>query len=167
MTAFIIVAIIGLALTGLSLFADGIGDALDFGGSGSGIVSGASIGGLISGIGFGGLVGLTITDRYWIVALISGATGLAVAAVATLWYHWLKRSQGDEKDLAISGIVGTPGAVRSVSRDDPTTGTVAVTYLGAARTMQFTSAEPVKAGAQVRIAALLDPETVRVEPLDQ
>ncbi|MDR2378064.1 MAG: hypothetical protein LBD70_01365 [Bifidobacteriaceae bacterium] len=166
MTVFIIVAVVGLALTALALFADGIGDALDFAGTGSGIISGASIGGLISGIGFGGWLGLALTDRPWLVAVISGATGLAVAGAAAGWYHWLRRAQGDEKDLAIGGIVGTTGAVRSVSRDDPTTGTVAATYLGAVRTMQFTSGAPLKAGAAVRIAALIDPETVRVEPLD-
>ncbi|MDR2348083.1 MAG: hypothetical protein LBD90_05625 [Bifidobacteriaceae bacterium] len=163
MTIFVVVGVVGLALTLLSVFVDGIGDSLDFGGAGSGIFSGASIGGLISGIGFGGMLALTFTDRNWVVAVVSGATGVAVAAVAAGWYSWLKGVQGDEKDLAISGIVGSSGTVRGVSREDPTTGTVAVTYLGAARTMQFTSPEPLKSGASVRITALLDPETVRVE----
>jgi hypothetical protein len=165
-TIFIIVAVVGLALTVLAALVDGIGDALDFAGTGSGIISGASIGGLISGIGFGGWLALTFTDRYWLVAVISGVTGLAVGAAAAGWYQWLKRAQGDEKDLAISGIVGTSGSVRGVSPEDPTSGTVAVTYLGATRIMQFTAPQGLKAGAVVRVTHLLDPETVRVEPLE-
>ncbi|MDR3360344.1 MAG: hypothetical protein LBO20_06825 [Bifidobacteriaceae bacterium] len=166
MTVFVIVAVVGLALMLLSVFVDGIGDALDIGGSGSGIISGASIGGLVSGIGFGGILGLTVSDQSWVVTLTSGLTGVALAGVAAVWYSWLQRVQGDEEDLSMDGIVGQTGTIRSVAPEDPTTGAVAVTYLGAARTMQFTAATALKAGALVRVDKLLDSETVRVEPLD-
>jgi hypothetical protein len=159
-----IVAVAGLAVLVLSAVVDGIGDALDFGGGGSGLVSGASIGGLISGIGFGGFLAMTLTDTFWVIVVVSGVTGLAIAAAAAAWYRWLQRAQGDEKDLAMVGIVGTSATVRSVSQEDPLVGTVAVTYLGAARTMQAISDEPLKAGRVVTVSQLIDPETVRVAP---
>jgi hypothetical protein len=165
-TIFIIVAVAGLAILLISALVDGIGDALDFAGAGSGIISGASIGGLISGIGFGGVLGLTLTESWGLVALSSALTGLAIAAAATAWYRWLQRAQGDEKDLSMDGIVGTTATIRSVSQDDPSTGTVAVTYLGATRTMQALSDHPLKAGRAVTVAQLIDPETVRVEPTE-
>jgi hypothetical protein len=164
-TIFVIVAIVGLAVLLLSVFVDGIGDAFDLGG-GSGIISGASIGGLISGIGFGGLLGSTFTDEFWLIVVIAGSTGLVVAAAAVVWFRWLQRAQGDEADAAISGIVGGIGTVRNVSSEDSTTGTVAVTYLGAARTMQFIADAPLKAGALVTVTQIIDPETVRVERSD-
>jgi hypothetical protein len=163
---FMIVAVAGLAVLVLSAVVDGVGDALDFGGGGSGLISGASIGGLISGIGFGGFLGITLSDTVWVIALISGGTGLAVAAAAAIWYRWLQRAQGDEKDLAMSGIVGTEGAIRTVSQEDPAMGTVAVTYLGASRTMQAIADEPLKRGQVVTVTHLVDPETVRVAPAD-
>jgi hypothetical protein len=165
-TVFIIVAAVGLAVLLLSLLVDGVGDTLDFAGTGSGIISGASIGGLISGIGFGGIFGRAVTDSFALVALISGLTGRAGAALAAFWYRWLQRAQGDEKELAISGIVGRTATVRSVSREDPATGAVAVTYLGAARTMQFLAGQELKAGQRVRVTELVDPETIRVEPAE-
>jgi hypothetical protein len=160
------VAVAGLAILLLTVLVDGIGDALDFSGGGSGIISGASIGGLISGIGFGGILGLTLTDSFGWVLLIAAATGLALSAVAAGWYHWLQKAQGNEKDLAISGIVGGPGTVRSVSAEDPTSGTAAVTYLGATRTMRFIAPRELRAGDPVTVTALIDPETIRVEPAD-
>ncbi|MDR0594261.1 MAG: hypothetical protein LBG60_13635 [Bifidobacteriaceae bacterium] len=164
MTVFVVIAAVGLLLLLLSLVVDGIGDALDFTGTGSGIISGVSIGGLIAGLGLGGILGQTMTDNTVVVGGISAVTGLLVAAIAALCYSGLQRAQGDEEDLAMSVIVGTPGTVRSVSRDQPKTGTVAVTYLGAARTMQYLSGGPLEVGDRVMVTELIDPETVRVDP---
>ncbi|MDR1186916.1 MAG: hypothetical protein LBK95_05595 [Bifidobacteriaceae bacterium] len=164
MTIFIVVAVVGLALLLASTLVDGIGDALDFGSGGAGIISGASIGGLVAGIGFGGILGLTMSDNWALVTLTSAGTGLIIAAAATVWYTWLQRAQGDEEDLSMRGIVGTTGTIRNVAPGDPTTGTVAVTYLGAARTMQALADQPLKAGILVTVRQLIDPETVRVEP---
>ncbi|MDR1118734.1 MAG: hypothetical protein LBL01_05505 [Bifidobacteriaceae bacterium] len=158
-----ILAAAGIAVLLLSLLVDGISDALDFAGTGSALLSGASIGGLVSGIGLGGMLGEALTDNGLLVALTSTLTGLALAAAGASFYALLQRAQGNEADLQIGGIVGTAGQVRSISRDDPASGTAAVVYLGATRVMQFTASAPLRVGDSVTVTQLVDPETIRVE----
>ncbi|MDR1392778.1 MAG: hypothetical protein LBJ62_02235 [Bifidobacteriaceae bacterium] len=166
MTAFIIVAAVGLVILLTSLLVDGIGDVLNFEGAG-GVISGASIGGLISGIGFGGVLGLTLASAAWVVALASIVTGLSVAAVAVLLYALLRRAQGNEADLDLTGVIGGTATVRGVLAEDATGGTVALVYLGAPRVMRFVADQALASGDQVRVTALLDPDTVRVELAEQ
>ncbi len=163
MTAFIILTVVGVVLLLATVLFDGVLDVfnLDIDG-GLGFVSGASIGGLVAGVGLGGLLGTSLGVPGWFTAIIAVVVGLALAAIAVLFYRLLKHAQGDEKALDTSTMLGSLGTIRAIG--DGKSGVAAVTYLGAPRTMKFVTDYSLKPGDTVIVTELVGPDIIRVEP---
>jgi len=162
-TAFIVIAVVGVVLLIATLLFDGVLDVfnLDMDG-GFGFVSGASIGGLVAGVGLGGMLGTSLGVPVGLIVAIAAIVGILLAGVAVLVFRVLKRAQGDEKALETQGMVGSQGTIRAVGENK--TGVAAVTYLGAPRTMRFTTDYTLKPGDTVIVTQVVGPETIRVEP---
>jgi len=162
-TAFIVLAVVGVIFLVATVLFDGVLDVfnLDMDG-GFGFVSGASIGGLVAGVGLGGVLGMLLGVPGLAVGIIAAVVGLLLGGVAVLFFRLLKRAQGDEKALDTGGMVGSEGTIRAIG--DGMTGVAAVTYLGAPRTMKFISNYTLKPGDTVVITEVVGPDVIRVEP---
>jgi len=163
MVGFIVTAAVGLILLLVFLLFDGILDAVHVDFTGSGIFSGASLGGLLTGIGCGGMIGASQGWPFIFSFLLGLLIGIAIAAVAVVLYRLLKKAEGNEDDISMDRLIGTPGLVTAGSAPG-SRGLVQLTYLGSPRTVAFSSETPLAAGDSVIVTEVLGQDVVNVIP---
>lgn len=163
MTGFIVTAAIGFVLLLVFLIFDGVLDAVHVDFTGSGIFSGASLGGLLTGLGCGGMIGTSQGWGFFPALLLGVAVGLAIAAVAVLFYRLLKKSETPQEEFSLDNLVGTSGVV-TASAEAGGRGLVQLTYLGSPRTVAFRTDVPLTSGEAVTVTEVVGPDVVNVIP---
>ena len=164
MALFLIIGVFGLVVLLGTLLLDDVFDAVTgaIGLEGGGFLSGPAIGAFLAAFGFGGALAQSAGVSGPLSVLAATGGGVAIGAVAGLLTRALMRMPTDATPSAgsLAGLTGT------VTTAIPAAGFGEVTLLvaGAPTKVNARAAGPVAAGMPVRVAAVLSPTSVLVEP---
>jgi hypothetical protein len=164
-TVFLIVGGAGLAVILVSLIlgevVDGLIDAIEL--DAGGIISGPAIGAFLAAFGFGGALTLRATGGGVGTGVLGGAVaGLVVGGLAGLITRSVMRMPTD-RTFRSDDLVGVIGTVITPIPEGGL-GEITLTHLGHLTKLHARSEQPLPAGRQVAVTAVLSSSAVLVEP---
>jgi membrane-bound ClpP family serine protease len=167
MAAFIVIGAVGLALLLLSLVLgevfEGLLSGFDIDLGGGGILSGPVLGAFLASFGFGAALIMFSTGVGATAGALGGlASGGVVGGLALLMMRTLVNMPTDET-VTTRGLEGSPAIVITTIPDEGY-GEVTVRHHGEQRKYNARAAEPIKAGSQVWVTAVLSTSAVLVDP---
>lgn len=163
MEVFLGIGAIGIILLLVFLLIGEVGDLLSSAeGIGSGWFSGGALAGFLGALGFVGAMVLALTDSVGIAVVAGVFGGVAFGALAGWLTNLLRK--GDAGAPRSSSVVGQ---VATVLHPIPEAGYGAVNLVvnGQITRLNARCSEPLPAGSEVVITAVLSPTSVMVEPM--
>lgn len=163
MTLFVTIGVVGLLIVLLSiLLGDVVDGILDLDMLGGDLFSVAGLAAFLGAFGFGGVISLALVDVTWIAVVVGIVAGFVAAWGATSLTRWLKRGESSSTFKSHSMV----GASARVITDIPAGGFGEVRILGSgqSRKRAARSTEPIEAGTEVWVSAIVSPTAVEVTP---
>lgn len=164
MAGFIVIGAVGLAIVLGSLILgdilDGIFSAfdLDFGG---GILSGPVVGSFLASFGFGAALIMTATGVGATAGALGGlGSGIVVGGIALVMMRQLMNMPTDSSMDAADLVGATGNVITKIPAQG--FGEVTIRHLGQPQKLNARAAEPIEAGASIRVISVLSTSSVMV-----